>query len=55
MNVGFCWSANTGVSMSRSPMFMSMEKNVAYEFLLVQLCPACLICLTWMICKKGGK
>ena len=44
MNVSFCWSSNTGVSMCRSPW-----DNIANEFLLTY--PACLVHFTWMVCK----
>ena len=51
MNVSFHGSAKTGVSMCRSP-----QGNVTYEFVLTSsACSACLVRLTWRVCKMGGK
>ena len=43
-------SFNTGTSMYLGPW-----KNVTYEFTFDSHCPACLVCLTWMILEMGGK
>ena len=43
MYVSFCWSANTGVSMRRSP---KEERH---------LCPACIAHLNWIVCEMGTK
>ena len=51
MQISFCWSANTGIS-----MFWSPEKNVSSELVLPS--PAvflCLVRLTWMFFEMGGK
>ena len=49
MSVSFCWSANTGVSMCRSPFLL---KSLS---LLHQQCLACLAQITRMIYEMGGK
>ena len=47
----FYWLINTGVSMCRSSL-----KKFAHEFVPAsQQYPACLVCLTWMVCEIGGK
>ena len=47
MNESFCWSANTGVSMYRSPW------ENTYEFVLTS--STCFACCFWMVCKIGEK
>ena len=50
MDVSFCQSANTVVSIYSSPL-----EKVAYEFIfLLQLCQTCLVLLSWMVCEMGG-
>ena len=39
MNVRFCWSANTGVTMGSIPL-----ENVANEFVLISLVVLCMSC-----------
>ena len=51
MNVSVCYTANTGVSIRRSPL-----KIVAYEFVLTSpASPECLVRLTRMVCEIGSK
>ena len=45
MNISFCWSANTCVSMYQSP-----RENVTYKFVLT-FYSRYLVYLTWMVCK----
>ena len=47
MNVSFCWSTNTSVSMYRS-----LKKNVTY---FSKQHPTYFTNLSWMVCEIGGK
>ena len=42
MNINFCWSANTGVSMNNSP------SNIAYEFILSSSAVLSMFCSSYL-------
>ena len=46
VNVCLCWTAHTGFNRRMSLMSLS---------LLLQQCPACLVCLTRMVCVIGNR
>ena len=50
MIISLCWSANTGVSMFRSPL-----ENITYEFVLTSSAVTNMFCSTWIVFKMGSK